>query len=80
MVLTLARIAHEAWLRASGGWTRLRAPERPAFAHGASAALPGGVTLVSSFHPSRQNTNTGKLTREMWDAVFVTAKRAIGLR
>jgi uracil-DNA glycosylase family 4 len=79
VVLALGRLAHEAWLRASGGWARLPARERPAFAHGASAAMPGGVTLVSSFHPSRQNTNTGKLTRAMWDAVFVTAKRAIGL-
>jgi uracil-DNA glycosylase len=32
--------------------------------------MPDGTLLVTSFHPSRQNTNTGKLTRAMWYAVF----------
>jgi uracil-DNA glycosylase family 4 len=76
VVVALGRIAHEAWLRASGWWARLPARERPRFAHLATARLPDGVTLVSSYHPSRQNTNTGRLTRPMWRAVF---RRARGL-
>jgi uracil-DNA glycosylase family 4 len=63
MVLALGRVAHDTFLKAAG------LSRRP-FAHGAEAVLPNGVTLVSSYHPSRQNTNTGTLTREMWYAVF----------
>ncbi len=69
VVVTLGRIGHEAWLRATGWWERLAARERPRFAHGAEATLEG-VTLLASYHPSRQNTNTGRLTRPMWHAVF----------
>jgi uracil-DNA glycosylase family 4 len=78
VVLALGRIAHESWLRASGWWLRTPPRERPAFGHGASATLDGGITLISSYHPSRQNTNTGTLTRRMWHAVFEKAKRALG--
>ena len=77
VVLALGRIGHEAWLRASGWWERLPARERPRFAHGAEVLLPGGVTLLSSFHPSRQNTQTGKLTLPMWRAVFARARRLV---
>src|SRR5262249_35263876 len=73
VVVALGRIGHEAWLRASGWWS-LPARERPKFAHGAEAALPDGTVLIASYHPSRQNTNTGKLTRPMWDVVFRRAR------
>ncbi len=43
---------------------------RPQFAHGATSSLPNGTTLVGCYHPSRQNTNTGKLTADMMDEVF----------
>jgi uracil-DNA glycosylase family 4 len=70
IVLALGRIGHEAYLRASGWWDRLPPRERPVFAHGAQATLPDGIVLASTFHPSRQNTQTGRLTRAMWQAVF----------
>jgi uracil-DNA glycosylase family 4 len=70
VVLALGRIGWESWLRASGWWARLPGRERPPFAHGAVHTLPDGTVLTTSYHPSRQNTNTGKLTRAMWYEVF----------
>lgn len=49
------------------------------FAHGAEFALPNGWTAITSFHPSLQNTNTGRLTPEMLLAVFRRARELAGL-
>lgn len=70
VVLVLGRIAYERWLKASGWWDQLSASDRPKFSHGAESLLPDGKLMVCSYHPSRQNTNTGRLTREMWYGVF----------
>ena len=77
VVLTLGRIAHDGWLKAAGWWATLAPRDRPAFAHGAVTTLPDGVVLVASYHPSRQNTNTGKLTRAMWHGVFERVRRLL---
>ena len=77
VVVTLGRIAHDGWLRAAGWWARLEPRDRPSFAHGAVTTLPDGVTLVASYHPSRQNTNTGRLTRAMWHRVFERVRRLL---
>ena len=50
---------------------------RPAFGHGVVHALPNGQTLIGCYHPSRQNTNTGKLTAPMMDDVFARARAAL---
>jgi uracil-DNA glycosylase family 4 len=64
-VLALGRIAHDAALVALG----VRRSDYP-FAHGARHVLPGGVALFDSYHCSRYNTNTGRLTTAMFRSVF----------
>ena len=75
-VLALGRIAFDTYLRVVSG--RIDFPRRSSFqfAHGASFALPGGLPrLFASYHPSQQNTQTGRLTREMLRAVFNDIQR-----
>jgi len=78
VVVTLGRVAHEAWLKAAGWWERLAPRQRPPFRHGAASELPDGTIVIASYHPSRQNTSTGKLTRAMWQRVFAQVRAALG--
>lgn len=77
VVVGLGRIGFESWLKTAGWWGAMAPSERPRFAHDVASELPDGTTLIASYHPSRQNTNTGKLTRPMWHAVFRRARRLI---
>jgi uracil-DNA glycosylase len=52
-------------------------PQRWRFGHGMEIAARNGrreIAVIASFHPSRQNTNTGKLTTAMFDAIFTRAR------
>jgi uracil-DNA glycosylase family 4 len=71
VIVCLGHFAHDAVCR------QLALRPKPRFAHGSEAELADGRFLVGRFHPSQQNTFTGKLTEEMLDAVFRRA-RALG--
>jgi uracil-DNA glycosylase len=47
------------------------------FGHGAEFTLPGGQRLIDSYHCSRYNTNTRRLTEEMFEAVFARARELV---
>ena len=73
--LALGRIGFDAVWRARREAGLPLLDSKPAFGHGAVARFPDGTSLLASYHPSQQNTSTGKLTRPMWRDVFVTARR-----
>lgn len=68
VVIALGQVAHQSVLRSHG----LRLADHK-FAHAAYHALPDGRALFDSYHCSRYNTNTGRLTAEMFEAVFDSA-------
>jgi uracil-DNA glycosylase family 4 len=53
---------------------------KPEFGHGVGHALPNGHVLLGCYHPSRQNTHTGKLTPRMMDDVFKKVREVLGVR
>ena len=65
VVISLGQIAHASAAKVLGIAGK--------FAHGAEALAPDGRVLLASYHCSRQNTNTGRLTREMFEHVFMRA-------
>lgn len=74
VVLTLGKLGHDQFLRAlSERGISLRRSEYP-FAHGCEYRLPNGLYLLGCFHPSQQNTFTGRLTPAMMDSLLQRAK------
>ena len=72
VVLSLGSIAHNSVVRALG-----LAVARHPFAHGAVYRPPGRPILVASYHCSRYNLNTGRLTPAMFEDVFAAASREL---
>jgi len=78
VVIALGKIAHDAYLAYLGDAHGVRPRARPAFSHGSEVAFgPGQPLLLGCYHPSRQNTNTGRLTPPMMRAVFARARDLI---
>ncbi len=81
VVIALGRLAFDAVIDAFGdpaerGKTGKRAA-RPKFSHAAEYEFGRGINLIASFHPSQQNTFTGKLTEPMFDRVFTRARELL---
>ena len=77
VVVALGQIAFTAYLTARRALSLSVPSPVPRFGHGATFTLSDGVTLIGSYHPSQQNTFTGRLTREMLQAVFEQARALI---
>lgn len=76
VIVALGRLAHDAAVRLLG---RAQVP-RPRFGHGARHTVGSRFLLLHSYHPSRQNTQTGRLTSPMLQAVFQDARSHITAR
>jgi uracil-DNA glycosylase family 4 len=75
VVIALGKIAFDAYLNFLKRRDLLANRKHYPFAHGAHYQMPDGKTLLVSYHPSNQNTQTGKLTREMFLRIFKEAAR-----
>jgi uracil-DNA glycosylase family 4 len=74
VIVALGRIAFDATWRLLTDRGIVVKP-RPLFGHGLTYRTPGGPIVIASYHPSRQNTNTGKLTPAMLKSVFRNARK-----
>ena len=77
VVVALGKIAFDSFLKAHRENGGTIPKPRPQFGHGSIARLDNHLTLLGSYHPSQQNTFTGRLTREMFQSVFEKARELI---
>ena len=75
VIVALGRIGFDAYLNCLKRQGLLKSKKEFVFAHGAQFEMPDGRILLASYHPSNQNTQTGKLTREMFTEIFRRAAR-----
>ncbi len=75
VVVALGKIGFDAYLRHIKRNGAVQSTAGFRFGHGAHYALPDGITLLASYHPSNQNTATGKLTAAMFERIFRQAKK-----
>ena len=75
VVVCLGKIAFDGLLAHAQRTGQLKSRSAFVFSHGAEYTLPNGLRALASYHPSLQNTNTGKLTRPMFLAIFLRARQ-----
>lgn len=75
VIVALGKIGFEAYLNFLIRRKLITSKRQYEFRHGAEYVLPDGRVLLASYHPSNQNTQTGKLTKEMFMKIFVRARR-----
>jgi uracil-DNA glycosylase len=73
-IVALGRIGFEAYLNYLKRKKLIASKKDYIFAHGAEYALAAAPTLLACYHPSNQNTQTGKLTKEMFRKIFIRAR------
>jgi uracil-DNA glycosylase family 4 len=79
LVVCLGKIAFDGFLVHARRSGLIQSRMGMIFVHGAEFTLPNGLAVIASYHPSQQNTNTGKLTRTMLLEVFKRARKLAGL-
>ena len=79
VVVCLGKIAFDGFLAHARRSGQITSRAGMIFAHGAEFTLPNGLTVIASYHPSLQNTNTGKLTQPMLLEIFKRAREVAGL-
>jgi uracil-DNA glycosylase len=77
VVVALGRIGFDAYLNYLKRRGVIKSKAEYIFGHGVKYDLPDGRILLASYHPSNQNTNTGKLTEEMFTEIFREARRLL---
>lgn len=77
VVVALGKIAFDAYLDALRRQSIIVRKTGYIFAHAAEYPMPNGITLLASYHPSNQNTATGRLTTAMFEAVFARARKIV---
>ena len=77
VVVALGQVAFTTYLTARRELNQSLPSPLPRFGHASTYTLPDGITLIGSYHPSQQNTFTGKLTRDMFQAIFCSARRIL---
>jgi len=77
VVVALGKIAFDGYLSHQLRQNQIQARSGFKFAHAAQYELPNGQTLLASYHPSQQNTLTGRLTRPMFLNIFRTARKLL---
>jgi uracil-DNA glycosylase len=75
VVVCLGKISFDGFLSHQLRAGQISSRAKFQFSHGAEFTLPGAITLIATYHPSLQNTNTGKLTRAMFLNVFKRARK-----
>jgi uracil-DNA glycosylase len=75
VVVALGKIGFDAYLNYLKRRGVLTSKKDYIFRHGANYRMPDGKELLASYHPSNQNTQTGKLTREMFVEIFKSAAK-----